>query len=134
MLKKFFIGLVFTIIAYIGYLVWDASSGGNSSHLYENLCADCHGFNGEGFKDLYPPLAGSDYMKKADLSIACIIRNGLDSPIEVNGKAYHQPMPAFKELSEVEITNLVNYISNQWGNQRKFARPEEVKRVLAECK
>jgi mono/diheme cytochrome c family protein len=126
-------GLGVLVVCYIVFIILDASEEGKSSHLYHKLCADCHGKNGEGFKDLYPPLANSDFMKSQDIQIACIIRNGMSVPVMVNGKPYQQKMPPFQKLSIVEITNLMNFIMNSWGNQREFVKLEEVKRVLESC-
>ena len=34
------------------------------SEIYEDFCVSCHMSYGEGIKDVYPPLAKSDYLTK----------------------------------------------------------------------
>jgi mono/diheme cytochrome c family protein len=84
--------------------------------LYETHCASCHMSDGKGLAALYPPLAGSDYLKKHSKQLPCIIRHGLSDTISVNGTIYEMPMEGIKGLNETEITNICNYIYQAWGN------------------
>ncbi len=54
--------------------------------LYRTNCANCHQTNGEGLAALYPPLAHSDYLVNKK-GVICLMRNGQQGPIVVNGKA-----------------------------------------------
>ena len=83
--------------------------------LYESQCSGCHGLDGKGFKDLYPPLYQSDYFSADPYATVCIITNGMEGEILVNGKKYDQPMQAIEKLSAVQITNILNYISDSWN-------------------
>jgi hypothetical protein len=122
------------LIYFICTQIVEATKGGSSQFLYENLCADCHGKEGEGLAGLYPPLANSDYIQKQKLNIACLIRHGAQDTMVVNGVSYLQPMPAFKKITEVEITNLVNYIGSHWGNALPTYKLEDIKNQLKTCK
>lgn len=126
--------LLVGLVYFIGSQIVEATKGGSSQFLYEKLCADCHGKDGEGLAGLYPPLAMSDYIQKEKLNIACIIRHGAQDTIVVNGVSYLQPMPAFKKITEVEITNLVNYIGSHWGNSLPNYKLEDIKKQLKTCK
>jgi mono/diheme cytochrome c family protein len=106
---------------------------GEGKELYEENCANCHIEDGSGVGELIPPLAKSDYLKKVDLDIACIIRYGLKGKITVNGIEYEHEMPPHKKLSEVEIANIANYIHNSWGNKREFIQLEDIKNKLKSC-
>ena len=106
---------------------------GEGKELYEENCANCHIEDGTGVGELIPPLAKSDYLKKTDLDIACIIRYGLKGKITVNGINYEHEMPPHTKLSEVEITNIANYVHNAWGNQRAFISLEQIKEKLKSC-
>ena len=101
--------------------------------IYQTYCATCHMENGQGLRGLYPPIAKSDYMEKHREMLPCIIRHGLDGPIEVNGKTYNQPMAAIPDLNETEIHNLLNYLSQAWGNQLPYFTPNEIKEALDNC-
>ena len=112
---------------------FSAEPGGDGQYLYSNLCKDCHGDNGEGLGTLYPPVANSDYLKAADIGIACLIRKGHPGGLTVNGKLYVQPMPAFEKLSPIDITNLLNYLHQNWGNGGKLFKLQDVQRQLDAC-
>ena len=101
----------------------------NGSELYKDFCYRCHGFNGEGQKDLIPPLKSSDYLlNNIDLSIAGL-KYGLKGEIIVNGKLYNSYM-AYQGLDNVEIADIMNYILNEWGNSsEEFVTAERVSKV-----
>jgi hypothetical protein len=42
-------------------------------------------------------------------------------------------MPGFRNLNEVEISNLINYINTSWGNNLPETSPEEVLNALDKC-
>lgn len=100
--------------------------------VYKNNCANCHQNKGEGLAALYPPLAGSDYLVNKN-SVICLIRYGQKGPIVVNGKPYNRPMPAQPQLSDLEVAELVTYIYNEWGGQKKLIGVKEVTPILDTC-
>lgn len=101
---------------------------------YKSLCGNCHMEDGTGLQGLIPPLAGADYLIAHKNELACIIRNGLEKPITVNGKLYNQQvMPANTKLTEAEITNICNYILSAWGNKGGEISLPEVKAQLQNC-
>ncbi len=105
----------------------------DGEELYKKHCAGCHIDDGTGVGALVPPLANSDYLQKIDLQLACLIRNGIRGDIVVNGQQYEGIMPPNAQLSEIEITNIANYVFNAWGNERAFISPEEIRKTLSEC-
>ena len=104
-------------------------------HLYGVHCANCHGEAGVGLGALIPPLAGSDYLQINRSGLPCLLKAGLKDTIIVNGVTYEgQPMPANGLLSDIQITNILNYIGNSWGNQLPNFRLDEVQQGLKSCK
>jgi mono/diheme cytochrome c family protein len=101
--------------------------------LYETHCASCHMSDGKGLAALYPPLAGSDYLKKHAKRLPCIIRHGLSDTISVNGTVYEMPMEGIKSLNETEITNICNYIFQAWGNDLGTTNLPETNQTLQSC-
>lgn len=97
--------------------------------LYRTHCANCHQTDGKGLQALYPPIAGSDYLAKKD-SVIHLIRYGQQGPIVVNGKRYNRPMPANKQLSDLEIAEIVTYIYHQWGGEKTITSITDVKKVF----
>lgn len=96
--------------------------------IYVAQCMSCHMENGEGIEDVYPPLAKSDYlMADKKRSIDNII-HGVSGAIVVNGKTYSMEMVPF-DLPDEEVSDVLNYIRNSWGNKGKAVTPAEVKAV-----
>ena len=102
--------------------------------LYENFCANCHMENGQGLGELYPPLAGADYLKNHFDEVPCIIQNGMKGPVLVNGVTYDMEMLPIPQLGEVEISNIMNFMNHEWELQQAFTNPTEVKERLNSCK
>ncbi len=101
--------------------------------LYKTYCSNCHGEDGNGLKNLYPPLNNSDYLANNQDLVACIIRNGLEDEITVNGKSYMMPMAGLDMLTDVDITNLINYINTSWDNELEEVTIQDVKGNLSNC-
>ncbi len=97
--------------------------------LYEQNCANCHQKDGKGLQNLYPAIAGSDYLKDKE-KVIYIIKNGLSGEILVNGKKYNQPMPANNQLTNLDIAEVVTYIYNEWNGETKITEVKEVEKVL----
>ena len=88
--------------------------------------------DGTGLAALIPPLAGSDYYRNNQNKIACIILNGQVDSIIVNGRLYNQKMEGIP-MSEIQITNLINYINSAWGNNIKVKTLKEVEDDISLC-
>lgn len=102
--------------------------------LYKTHCANCHMDDGRGLGALIPPLADADYLKKERDQLACILIYGLVDTIVVNGQTYGEKMSGIPTLSAVEVTNILNYVNNAWGNQNGVFTLEEVRKSLEICK
>ncbi len=97
--------------------------------IYEKNCANCHQIDGKGLQNLYPPIAGSDFLKDKS-KVILLIKNGISGEIMVNGKKYNQPMPANNQLQSLDIAEVVTYIYNEWKVEDKVTTTEEVEKVL----
>jgi nitrite reductase (NO-forming) len=96
--------------------------------VYESNCLSCHMNQGEGIPSVFPPLAKSDYlMADKNRSIKQVLR-GLKGKIVVNGVTYDGEMPA-NDLTDQQISDVMNYVRNSWGNKGKIVTVEEVKAV-----
>ncbi len=102
--------------------------------IYKTYCLACHQAEGQGLAKLYPPLANSDYLKANPDKAACGIRNGQFEPITVNGVQYTQVMPPIPTLSDLEIAEVVTYVSNSWGNNAGLIEVKQVTEWLNNCK
>ena len=96
----------------------------DGQEIYEDFCAQCHLEDGKGVKGIYPPLAKSDFLKDINKTISSI-KYGLKGPITVNGEKYNSIMVS-QGLDDEEISDVVNYILNSWGNSTKQLITEEI--------
>ena len=94
--------------------------------VYTANCANCHQSTGEGVEGVFPPVAHTAYLKDQKKIIG-IILNGQEGEINVEGKKYNTPMAAMNQLSDKEIADVLNYISNTWGNKYPMIKPAQVK-------
>lgn len=92
----------------------------NGKGLYEKNCQNCHGTNGEGLGKLYPPLTDTVFLSKNRSSLACIIKNGLTDKITVNNVSYETEMPGNTTLADIDIAQIIVYITNSFGNGQGF--------------
>lgn len=97
--------------------------------IYSDFCVTCHLPNGKGVEKVYPPLANSDYLKKNREASIKAIKFGLQGEITVNGKKYNSAMASLG-LSNEEIADVMNYITNSWGNKNnKMVTETEVSKI-----
>jgi len=101
--------------------------------LYTTYCANCHQPNGEGLSNLYPPLKGEEALSNKYL-IPCIIRNGMSDTIMVNGKEFSRPMPGNPKLTDIELAEIVTYLTIKWGKDSTFTSIETVQNLLLDCR
>lgn len=80
--------------------------------LYNAKCAACHGANGEGQADTYPPLAGSEWLTNSPErpSAEDIIKNGIQGPISVKGQPWNAVMLPPGISSPQDIQALLQYL------------------------
>lgn len=100
--------------------------------LYQQNCSNCHGQNGEGLARLIPPLKGTDFLER-DSSLACVIKNGLEGEITVNGIMYNQPMPGNFRLTNLEIAEISTFLYKRFFDKEVLISPNTIEKILSEC-
>lgn len=101
------------------------ASMARGKEVYESQCVTCHGPAGAGIKDVYPPLAKSDYLNADKARAIHIVLHGQTGKITVNGTEYDSEMMSF-ELTDEQISDVLNYVRNSWGNKGSPVAPAEV--------
>ncbi len=99
--------------------------------VYLSSCVACHGPDGQGAKQIAPPLANSDWVLGSEERLVRVLFHGLQGPITVSGKRYAAPdiqpfMPPFAALSNTDIAAVLTYIRREWGNHANPISPGEV--------
>lgn len=99
--------------------------------VYNEYCKTCHQATGQGLSTVYPPLAGSDYIKtKGVKTIIDNVTNGLKGAITVNGKKFNNvmtPLPA--KYTDADAASVITYILNSWGNNSGIVSEADVKKI-----
>jgi len=94
--------------------------------LYSN-CITCHQSDGEGVNNVYPPLAGSEWVTQDPETPARILLHGLEGRIQVRGDSYDGEMPAFGgRLTDEHLAAVLTYIRSEWGNDAPAVSPDLV--------
>ncbi len=85
--------------------------------LYIQECAHCHQIHGEGFAQVYPPLARNPIVTLYDPSPTIeVVLFGRGS------------MPSFRnDLGPDELANIISYVRTAWGNNASTVTPTQVR-------
>lgn len=102
---------------------------------YMQSCFACHLPDGKGIPNVFPPLAGSDFlMADRDRAIRIVLK-GLTGPVTVNGVTYNSAMPPQESvLSEEQVADVMTFIYNTWGNKGDPVSVDDVRRVKNETR
>ncbi|WP_371134439.1 cytochrome c oxidase subunit II, partial [Limnobacter sp.] len=73
--------------------------------VFNANCAACHQASGEGIPGAFPALVGAASVKGPQADQIAILLNGKGAG-----------MPAWKQLSDVEIASVITYTRNAWAN------------------
>lgn len=102
--------------------------------LYTQHCGSCHMVDGAGLRGLIPSLKESAWLTSGNIhSVACLIRFGIKKPDPFDSTITTYPMPPIHDLSEIEITNILNYIGNHFGNSSGYVNPNILRETLLDC-
>jgi len=106
-----------------------AASMKRGKAIYNGFCASCHLPNGKGVPKTFPPLADSDYLKSKRAASIKSIKYGQSGEITVNAVKYNGVMTPLG-LEDEEVADVMNYITNSWGNSNpELITVEEVSKI-----
>jgi mono/diheme cytochrome c family protein len=97
--------------------------------LYNTYCASCHQRNGKGDNNLFPPLAGSEWVLGDVDRLIDIVLNGMEGPIEVSGRSYSGLMPHNRHLDDHSIASILTFIRTRFGNKAEPIHAPQVNKV-----
>jgi len=111
---------------------WAYSDGlTRGRNLFMKHCASCHGPDGEGIRNLAPPLLDSEYVRGAPEGLASIMLYGMEGLLHVRGEAYEFPvsMPGIggnDDLSDRDIAEIGNFTRNAFALSQRGIIPRMV--------
>ncbi len=135
--NKYYILVIFLCIGIIAVVLFVSRSKKDDylvrgKESYEKHCANCHGKNGEGLQLLIPPLTDPKWVNND--SIVCIIKNGMDGEIIVNGKNYNSRMTSNAKIENDEMADLISYIRNDFSQKPQRITLKEVTDKILNCR
>ena len=99
--------------------------------LFTSICGACHQPTGQGLPNVFPPLAGSDFLNADKNRAIKIVINGRQGEVIVNGRKYNNSMPKFP-LGDEDIASVLTFVYNSFGNAGLEVQPDEVGRLRSE--
>ncbi len=129
--SKFFIALASIVVLFLSFSfqkqTFDLKASiARGKEIYIANCTSCHMEEGQGVEAVYPPLAKADYLMADKKRSIQQILYGANEEMKVNGKTYNTPMTAI-ELKDEEVSDVLNYVRNSFGNKGEAIKPEDVK-------
>ena len=103
-----------------------------AAKLYDQHCAQCHGANGEGVAQAYPPLAGNRAvtMPNTENLVQMVLGGGFAPATAGNPRPFGMP-PFVLVLDDQQVAALISHIRTSWGNQASTITPLDVNRIRA---
>jgi len=99
--------------------------------VYEQVCALCHGVDGNGKPGQAPTFVGSEWVL-TDVTgrLIRIPLQGLSGPIKVKGQDWALAMPAMgAALPDEDLAAVLSYMRSAWGNKASIITTEQVAEV-----
>jgi mono/diheme cytochrome c family protein len=99
--------------------------------VYSRTCIACHQPTGKGLAPVFPSIAGVPIVNgDATLPIKFIL-HGLMGPITVDGVTYNSMMPPVVGVSDQDISDVLTYVRQSFGNKSNPVTADQVKAVRA---
>lgn len=95
----------------------DGNYDSRGAILYAEYCQACHRADGQGVPRIFPALNGNSavYAANADSVLQITLAGGRMPHTPYDRMAF--TMPEFKQLSDADIAEVVNFVRNSWTNQ-----------------
>ncbi|MFZ1790858.1 MAG: cytochrome c [Saprospiraceae bacterium] len=94
--------------------------------VYKNMCASCHMDDGSGLGGNIPSLKNKTLYQDMGL-LTCTITKG-----RINLENRSLAMPAFDQLSDIDLANLINFLNHQFGDDKQYL-PNNVSNLKKAC-
>jgi len=102
--------------------------------VYAQFCMTCHQADGGGVPGLNPPLEKTTYVSGNKTKLIRVILKGLNTHEDIDGEEYTNIMPPFNYLKDQQISDVLTYIRNSFGNKALPVTIGDVKYVRVRTK
>lgn len=93
--------------------------------VYDTYCVSCHMVDGKGVETLNPPLVKTAVVLGAKPTLINILLDGMQG-VKIAGKTYLNIMPSQDYLTDKEISDVLTYVRNSFGNKATAVTVAEV--------
>jgi mono/diheme cytochrome c family protein len=96
------------------------------SKVYLDSCAVCHMTDGSGVPGMQPALDGDPVVGGDPGQLIRLILQGPAKVLPADRPIFSSTMPAFDQLSDQQIADLLTYLREQYGGKASVIKPEQV--------
>ncbi len=96
------------------------------SKVYLESCAVCHMTDGSGVPGMQPALDGDPVVGGDPGQLIRLVLQGPAKVLPANRPVFSSTMPAFNQLSDRQIADLLTYVRDQYGEKASAIKPGQV--------
>jgi len=112
----------------------DKATMDRGKKLYTQYCISCHQVDGGGVPGLNPPLEKMSYVSGSKTRLIRIILKGLNTHEDIDEETYSNTMPPLNYLKDQQVSDVLTYVRNSFGNNATAVTPGDVKYVRLRTK
>jgi mono/diheme cytochrome c family protein len=125
--------IMLTLVAFNSQPV-DKATMERGKKVYVQSCMTCHQVDGGGVPGLNPPLEKTSYVAGSKTKLIRVILKGMNTHEDIEGETYTNIMPPFNYLKDQQISDVLTYIRNSFGNKALPVTIGDVKYVRERTK
>ena len=126
--------LLIVIIVFNKILPIDKATMERGNKVYMQYCVACHQIDGGGVPGLNPPLEKTPHVLGSKTKLIQIVLKGMNTHEDIDGETYTNTMPPLNYLTDQQISDVLIFIRNSFGNKATAITPGDVKYVRAQTK
>jgi mono/diheme cytochrome c family protein len=115
------------IMVFMSFITADKATMERGKQVYMQYCVACHQIDGGGVPGLNPPLEKTSFVLGSKSKLVKIVLKGMNTHEEIAGETYTNVMPPFDYLKDQQVSDVITYIRNSFGNKATAATLAEVK-------
>ncbi|TLX71974.1 cytochrome c [Labilibacter sediminis] len=94
--------------------------------VYNRNCKVCHQPGAKGVPGIYPPVINTKRVNGDSKYLINVLLNGLSGEMKVEGKKYNGVMAPYRNLSDQEIADVLNYLRRDLKDEDKLVSAQQV--------
>jgi mono/diheme cytochrome c family protein len=122
------------MLVFLNWQSIDKATMARGKKVYDQYCLACHQVDGGGVPKLNPPLENTSWVLGSKTRLIRVVLKGMDSHEEIDGETYSNTMAPFNFLKDQEISDVLTYIRNSFGNKAVPVTVGDVRYVRARTK